>query len=86
MKNISLDNFWRSLRGFGLVGLMVTALGWNQPGAVAQPRLNCNNPQTQAEMNACAGQRWQAGASNSWGILPVRVCIGSRFRGGFGVK
>ncbi|WP_254564690.1 lysozyme inhibitor LprI family protein [Oscillatoria sp. HE19RPO] len=60
MKNISMDNFWRGLKGFGLVGLTVTALGWNQPGAVAQPRLNCNNPQSQSEMNACAGQRWQA--------------------------
>ncbi|MBO0348405.1 DUF1311 domain-containing protein [Phormidium pseudopriestleyi FRX01] len=59
MKDITLEQVWRGLRGFGLAGLMVTALGWNQPNAIAQPRLNCNNPQTQSEMNACAGQRWQ---------------------------
>jgi uncharacterized protein YecT (DUF1311 family) len=59
MKAITLDQVWRGLRGFGLVGLMAIAPMWNQPSAVAQPRLNCNNPQTQGEMNACAGQRWQ---------------------------
>ncbi|WP_353961680.1 DUF1848 family protein, partial [Laspinema olomoucense] len=28
---------------------------------------------------------WLKGASRSWGRGPVRVCIGSRFRGGVGV-
>lgn len=59
MKDITLDNFWRGLRGLGLAGLMTTALGWNPPCAISQPRFNCNNPQSQHEMNACAGQRWQ---------------------------
>jgi uncharacterized protein YecT (DUF1311 family) len=59
MKVISLDPVWRRLGGLGLVGLMAIAVMWNHPGAVAQPRLNCNNPQTQSEMNACAAQRWQ---------------------------
>lgn len=60
MKAITLNQIWRRLGGLGLVGLMAIALGWNQPSTVAQPRLNCNNPQSQAEMNACAGQRWEA--------------------------
>jgi uncharacterized protein YecT (DUF1311 family) len=59
MKAITLNQVWRGLGGFGLVGLMAIALGWNQPSTVAQPRLNCNNPHSQAEMNACEGQRWQ---------------------------
>lgn len=59
MKVKTLDQVWRGLRGLGLVGLITTTLGWNPPSAVAQPRLNCNNPQSQSEMNACAGQRWQ---------------------------
>ncbi|MGL5192435.1 MAG: lysozyme inhibitor LprI family protein [Chroococcales cyanobacterium] len=60
MKAITLDQLWPWLRGLGLVGLMAIAPVGNQPSAVAQPRLNCNNPQTQGEMNACEGQRWQA--------------------------
>ncbi|AFY83226.1 lysozyme inhibitor LprI family protein [Oscillatoria acuminata] len=59
MKTITLDQVWRGVGGLGLAGLMAIAPGCNQPSAVAQPRLNCNNPQTQGEMNACAGQRWQ---------------------------
>ena len=59
MKAITLEQIWRGLIGWGLMGLMAIAVVGNQPSAVAQPRLNCNNPQSQAEMNACEGQRWQ---------------------------
>lgn len=60
MKTITLDQVWRGVGGFGLAGLMAIATVWNPPIAVAQPRLNCNNPQTQGDMNACEAQRWQA--------------------------
>ncbi|MCT7990646.1 lysozyme inhibitor LprI family protein [Laspinema olomoucense] len=60
MKAITLAQLWPWLRGLGLVGLMTIAPVWHQSSAVAQPRLNCDNPQSQSEMNACAGQRWAA--------------------------
>ncbi|MCT7983776.1 lysozyme inhibitor LprI family protein [Laspinema sp. A4] len=60
MKVITRGQVWRNLRGLGLVGLMTIAAMGNQPSAIAQPRLNCDNPQSQSEMNACAGQRWEA--------------------------
>ncbi|MCT7976367.1 lysozyme inhibitor LprI family protein [Laspinema olomoucense] len=60
MKAITLAQLWPWLRGLGLVGLMTIAPGWHQSSAVAQPRLNCDNPQSQNDMNACARQRWEA--------------------------
>ncbi len=60
MTSINQDKFRRGLGGLGLAGMTAIALGWNQPGVIAQPQLNCNNPQTQSSMNACAQQRWQA--------------------------
>ncbi|MCT7957969.1 lysozyme inhibitor LprI family protein [Laspinema palackyanum] len=60
MKEINRDQVWRGLGGLGLGGMTAIALMWNQPNVVAQPRLNCNNPRSQSEMNACAGERWQA--------------------------
>lgn len=60
MKSFNRNQFWRWFGVLGIVAVSAIALESNQFSAIAQPRLNCNNPQTQSDLNACEQQRWEA--------------------------
>ncbi|QIZ69947.1 lysozyme inhibitor LprI family protein [Oxynema aestuarii] len=60
MKSLNQNQLWRWFGVLGIVAVSTIALDLNQFSAIAQPQLNCNNPRTQRELNACEQQRWEA--------------------------
>jgi uncharacterized protein YecT (DUF1311 family) len=60
-QNISMLNFIHSAKAIGLLNVLLLGqmlIAAPVPPTIAQS-LNCTNPQTQSEMNACEGQRWK---------------------------